>query len=267
LILAYPFQRSQYDLAGCLANCREDASSVDGGCTVEYVPASVATCYNVEIPGIFSRWKASSLTTVILVRHGETIWNLEGRVQGHGNSGLSDLGKRQAELLADRLVKRGIDVVYSSDLQRALDTIAPYLAMSGKTATSTEALREKCFGEWEGLTRADLEAGFADVWHRYHVLREIHTAVPGGESWDEVHARTVAFVRSVVVEQGAGRTVLMVGHGGALRPIILHALRAPLTSLTHLSVDNAGLTELHFKTPDDGRVVTLNDCSHLEGLR
>ena len=123
-----------------------------------------------------------ALPIVSLARHGETVWNLQGRVQGHGNSGLSDLGKRQADLLADRLMKRDTDVVYSSDLQRALDTISPYLARSGKTATSTEALREKCFGDWEGLTSADLEAGFADLWHRYHVLREIHTAVPGGES-------------------------------------------------------------------------------------
>ena len=207
------------------------------------------------------------MTTVILVRHGETVWNLEGRVQGHGNSGLSELGKRQAERLAERLIKRDVDVVYSSDLQRALDTIAPYIHKSAKSVVLTEALREKCFGEWEGLTRVDLEERYGEIWHRYHVLREIHTAVPGGESWDEVHARTVGFVRKVVDEQGSGRTVLIVGHGGALRPIILHALRAPLTSLTHLSVDNTGLTELHFKTPDDGRVITLNDCSHLEGIR
>jgi len=207
------------------------------------------------------------LTTVILARHGETVWNLEGRLQGHGNSGLSDLGRRQAEALADCLAKREIDAVYSSDLQRALDTIEPYLKRTGKTVVQTAALREKCFGEWEGLGHRELEERYPDLWHRYHKLREIHTTVPSGETWDEVEARTVGFVRSILAEQGLGKTVLMVGHGGALRPIILHALRAPLASLTHFSVDNAGLTEIHFKPPDDGRVVTLNDCSHLEGLR
>lgn len=206
------------------------------------------------------------MTTVILVRHGETVWNLEGRVQGHGNSGLSELGKRQAEALAVRLQRISVDAVYSSDLQRALDTIEPYARLSGVSVTAIPALREKCFGEWEGLTRVDLENRYGEIWHRYHVLQEIHTAVPGGESWDEVQARTVGFVRSVVQGEGHRRTIVIVGHGGALRPIILHALRAPLTSLTHLSVDNAGISTLTYKTPDDARVVTLNDCSHLEGI-
>lgn len=207
------------------------------------------------------------MTKVILVRHGETVWNLEGRVQGHGNSGLSELGKQQAAALARRLKQTKIDAVYSSDLQRALDTIEPYVSESGHKVVTTPALREKCFGEWEGLTRIELEERYADIWHRYHVLKEIHTAVPGGESWDEVHARTVGFVRTLVAEHGSDRTVVLVGHGGALRPIVLHALRAPLTSLTHLSIDNAGISILNFKTPDDGRVITLNDCSHLEGIR
>ena len=208
-----------------------------------------------------------SLTTVILVRHGETDWNLEGRLQGHGNSSLSDLGKRQSEALADRLLKLNIDAVYSSDLQRAVDTVTPYLKRSGKAVTTTEALREKSYGDWEGMSRCELEAAYPDLWNRYHTQREIHTPVPGGETWHDVEARTVGFVRSVVADQGVGRAVLMIGHGGALRPIILHALHAPLASLTHFSVDNASLTEIHFKPPDDGRVVTLNDCSHLEGLR
>ena len=179
---------------------------------------------------------------------------------------MSDLGKRQADALARRLLWMRVDAVYSSDLPRALETIDPYVRQSGLTVTSTTALREKCFGEWEGLTAVDLEQRYAELWHRYHVLRDITTPVPGGESWDEVQARTVGFVRDVVLEQGTGRTVLLVGHGGALRPIILHALNAPLTSLTHLSMDNAGITTLHFKGPDDGRVLTLNDCSHLEGI-
>jgi len=202
------------------------------------------------------------LTTVILVRHGETVWNLEGRVQGHGNSGLSDLGKRQAVLVAKRLKMIAVDAVYCSDLQRALDTIEPYIEQTGLPVIKSPALREKSFGKWEGLTAADLERDYAELWHRYHVLKEIHTAVPGGESWDEVQARTVDFVRSIVAGH-PDKTVVFVGHGGALRPIILHALGAPLTSLTHLSVDNCGISTLTFKTPDDGRVVTLNDCSHL----
>jgi broad specificity phosphatase PhoE len=210
--------------------------------------------------------KVYVLTTVILVRHGETIWNVEGRVQGHGNSGLSDLGRRQARALAARLMKMDIDAVYCSDLQRARDTIEPYAEQAGMAVIPAPALREKCFGDWEGLTAMDLEKRYADLWHRYHVLRDIQTCVPGGESWDEVRARTVEFTRSVV-EKHAGETVMLVGHGGALRPIILHALRAPLTSLTHLSVDNCGISTLNFKTPDDGRVVTLNDCSHLEDIR
>jgi broad specificity phosphatase PhoE len=205
------------------------------------------------------------LTTILLVRHGETVWNQDGRVQGHGDSPLSERGLAQADALATRLCRQHVDAVYSSDLGRAMSTVQPYATARSICVHATSALREKCFGEWEGLTALDLETRYPELWHSYHVERRIDTAIPGGESWDEVAERTVGLLCQVI-QLHAGETVVMLGHGGALRPMILHALAAPLYCLRHISVENCGITTLRFTTPDDGRVISLNDCHHLEGI-
>jgi broad specificity phosphatase PhoE len=206
------------------------------------------------------------VATLLLIRHGETVWNQEGRVQGHGNSPLNERGRAQARALAERLCDMPIDALYSSDLGRAIETIEPYARMCHLPVVTNSALREKNFGDWEGLTDVELEEQYAETWHRYHVLRDICITVPGGETWEQVATRTVTFLKYVVESHGVGATVALVGHGGSLRPPILHALRAPLTCLTRLSIDNGGITTLRFRGPDDGRIVSLNDCNHLAGI-
>jgi broad specificity phosphatase PhoE len=212
-----------------------------------------------------SEEKSERVTTVLLTRHGETVWNREERVQGHGDSALTDLGRKQALALAERLARLKIDAVYASDLGRVAQTLAPYVGAVDCPVVTSTALREKCFGAWEGLTSRELEAGYPELWHRYHDLRDIQTVPPGGETWADVATRVVGFLR-LVVERHDRETILLVGHGGSLRPLVLHTLGAPLECLTHMSVDNAGLTTLQFRGPDVGRVVSLNDCSHLESL-
>lgn len=204
------------------------------------------------------------MTHLLLIRHGETEWNAARRIQGHSNSALSPLGRRQAEAIAERLAKTRIDALYSSDLERALTTAAPLAARLGLTVRPLAALREKGYGDWEGLTEAEVIAASPDGWHRYHVQRELDYPIPGGETWGQVQTRIVGALRQILAAHpGPDETVVIVGHGASLRPAILDALDAPLATLLRLRLDNASLTRLEYQPERGGRVVFLNDTSHL----
>ena len=207
------------------------------------------------------------MTHILLARHGETEWNAIRRVQGWTDIPLSEKGLAQAEALAERLSRVPLAAVYSSDLARAAQTAAPTAARLGLTVQTVPELREKGFGEWEGLTQADLERDYAELWHRYHVLRDLDALVPGGETWPQVQERLFAALGHILAAHpGPDEAVLLVGHGGSGRMVILEALQAPLPTLLRLHLDNASLSRLDFRGSGDSRVVLLNDTSHLEGL-
>jgi len=207
------------------------------------------------------------VTHILLARHGETEWNAIRRVQGWTDIPLSEKGLAQAEALAGRLSRIPLAAVYSSDLSRAAQTAAPTAARLGLTVLTVPELREKGFGEWEGLTQADLERDYPELWHRYHVLRDLDALVPGGETWPQVQERlSAALGRILAAHPGPDEAVLLVGHGGSGRMVILEALQAPLPTLLRLHLDNASLSRLDFRGSGDSRVILLNDTSHLEGL-
>lgn len=207
------------------------------------------------------------MTHLLLIRHGETEWNAAGRIQGHSNSALSPLGRRQAEAVAARLSQTPIGAIYSSDLSRALDTAAPLAAPHDLTVRPVPGLREKGYGDWEGMTEAEVIATSPDGWHRYHVRREINYPIPGGETWEDVRTRIVAVLHKILADhRGPDETVALVGHGASLRPAVLDALDAPLETLLRLRLDNASLTRLEYQPERGGRVIFLNDTSHLAGL-
>jgi len=207
------------------------------------------------------------VTRILLARHGETEWNATRRVQGWTDIPLSEKGHAQAEALAHRLSRTPLAAVYSSDLSRAAQTAAPAAARQGLTVQAVPELREKGFGAWEGLTQADLERDYPNLWHRYHVARDLEALVPGGETWPQVQERLSAALRRILAAHpGSEETVLLVGHGGSGRMVILEALGASLPTLLRLHLDNASLSRLDFRSEGDSRVIFLNDTSHLEGL-
>lgn len=151
-------------------------------------------------------------TTIVLVRHGETDWNRDHRVQGHTDVPLNEEGRRQARALSGLLDGHVFDAVYSSDLSRALET-ATILAEPRLLAVRTlESLREKNFGTWEGLTDVDVHERFGDPG-------------PGGwgdaETADEMAARTVGVLLGIGDDHG-GETVLVITHGGPMRAALRH---------------------------------------------
>jgi len=150
------------------------------------------------------------VTTLLLARHGETDWNRELRIQGSSDIGLNELGRRQAQFLAQELTDVELDAIYSSDLSRARATAAAVAATHGLEVSLDPRLRERSFGSWEGLTRED-----------------ISTFPPGsrhdGESDDEVRVRVLAAVEEIAANH-PGQQVLIVSHGGALNTLWHHAL-------------------------------------------
>ena len=207
------------------------------------------------------------MTRLILVRHGETTWNAEGRIQGHLNSPLSPLGYEQALAVRSRLKGVGAAAIYTSDLARTQETIRPLAELLNVPVSPRFDLREKCYGEWEGMTPAEVESAFPGEWTRFRSRPDLDFHIPGGETWHDVQIRVVAACREILSRHEPGDTMIVVGHGGSLRPFVLYALAAPLSCVFHISLDNAGITRLDFKNPDSGRVIYLNDTAHLEALR
>ena len=146
------------------------------------------------------------MTELLLVRHGETDWNAEGRLQGHTDRPLSDYGRRQARELADELDGEEFEAVYASDLARARETAEILGERLGLPVVLEPDLREKNWGSWEGLTPAE-RVGVEFV----------------GESTGEHTARTLRALRRIAERHPAGR-VLVVTHGGSMRRAQTEAL-------------------------------------------
>jgi len=207
------------------------------------------------------------MTQIYLARHGETEWNAIRRVQGWTDIPLSTFGGAQAEALGGRLERVPLTAIYSSDLGRAMETARPAAERHGLVVTPLSALREKRFGDWEGLTQTQLERDYTELWYRYHTERDMDVVVPNGETWAQVMSRmTGALVGILRDHPGPDDAVLVVGHGGSGRVIILQALQAVLPTLLRLHLDNASLSRMDFHGKADSRVVLLNDTSHLSHL-
>lgn len=150
-------------------------------------------------------------TTILLVRHGETDWNRDRRVQGHTDTPLNETGRAQARELAGALAAESFDAVYTSDLARAQDTAALVAADHAVELVPLVALRERHFGTWEGLTDDEVLARFPD-------------ARPGhwgdGETAEEMTERVLAALATIAAAHPGG-TVLVVSHGGPLRAVLL----------------------------------------------
>jgi broad specificity phosphatase PhoE len=157
------------------------------------------------------------VTTLLLVRHGETDWNREGRWQGQSDTPLNEVGRKQAARLAAEL--DGVDVVYSSDLARARETADILAARLGLPVRVDRRLRERSFGRWEGKTGPEIEAEFATEHARW--VAGVGAGAADAEPPAEFAGRVRAFVQEVL-ERHPDETVLVVAHGGSIR--VIHAL-------------------------------------------
>jgi 2,3-bisphosphoglycerate-dependent phosphoglycerate mutase len=130
-------------------------------------------------------------TTLLVIRHGETAWNAEHRIQGHLDIPLSPAGIRQAAYLAERLAGESIDAVYSSELARAWLTAVPFAARLGLEIVADTRLRERSFGVFEGLTLDEIAAQHPEAFRRWRE-RDPGWAIDGGESGRQLIDRVLA---------------------------------------------------------------------------
>ena len=198
-------------------------------------------------------------TNIIAVRHGETDWNSQGRIQGHLNSSLTAAGRAQARAVAQRLAGEPIAAIHCSDLGRAQETARPAAETLRLDIRSDARLRERKLGIFEGLTFLDAEARFPEQFVRYRG-RDPHLELETGESLVMLRDRVAAAMADIGAEHDGG-TVLVVTHGGVLD--ILYRLAADMTldAPRTFSVENASVNRLRW----DGRrlhLVSWGDVSH-----
>lgn len=167
------------------------------------------------------------VTSFSLVRHAKTAWNLERRIQGQTDTHLAPEGLAQAEAYVPVLLAQGFDAVLSSDLLRARQTVAPFLARSGLPQTLDPRLREAVFGEWEGRAVAELRAS-GDIARLEPLGWDF--AAPGGESRRQLAARALSALADAARARPGGR-ILVATHEGVLKAVLYHLLgRAYLPS-------------------------------------
>jgi phosphoserine phosphatase len=170
-------------------------------------------------------------TLVYLARHGETLWNVERRFQGHGDSPLTERGQEQARRLGQRLASEPLRAVYSSDLGRTVSTAEPVAAPHGLTVRPHQLLREIDTGEWTTLNRDDVREN--PVWGPMmddYRKRPWLTRMPSGETVGEVQQRGLAFLKEVAPLH-AGEAIAVVSHHVVVETILAHALGVPLEGL------------------------------------
>lgn len=201
-----------------------------------------------------------STTTLVFVRHGETAWNVEGRIQGHLDIPLNETGVAQAAAVGRRLGAENFDAIYSSDLIRALRTASPVVASPEKDIIRERRLRERHLGVLQGLTGEEAMARQPDAWKAFK-SRDASLALADGESLGEFSRRVVDFVEDVRARH-AGRRVLVVTHGGVLDAAYRHATAMPLCAIRDFPIYNASVNVISHDSRR-WKIESWGDVSHL----
>jgi broad specificity phosphatase PhoE len=209
-----------------------------------------------------------SLTThVVIIRHGQSQGNAEGRFGGHTDTPLSPRGRKQAQATAGALASEKFSAIYSSDLPRAIETAGPLAKLVGVPLETSDALRERSVGVMEGLT---FEEAAEQHPEQYQALlrRDFEHVLVGGESYRQTLDRASRQLDEAIEQHKGGRIALF-AHTGTICILILHlmgALDAPELKPVWIATANCGIAR--FDLRDDGfvRVLTINDTRHLAGI-
>jgi probable phosphoglycerate mutase len=208
-------------------------------------------------------------TRILLIRHGETAWNAERRLQGHLDIPLNAEGERQAALLGAWLAAEPIDVIVSSDLQRALQTAHAVAAPRGMPVGVDPLLRERCYGGFEGLLYSEIEARFPAEFAAWQA-RDVDAPLPpgrhAGESFRQFYARATGAILALAASH-PGKTVAIVCHGGVLECAYRLARRLPLETPRDFKVFNASVNRFGFQSNGDGEgqleLLSWGEVDHL----
>jgi probable phosphoglycerate mutase len=201
-------------------------------------------------------------TRVIAVRHGETAWNVETRIQGQLDIGLNERGRWQAQRVAQALAGEGLEVIYASDLARAHDTALAIGAATGLPVQADTGLRERAFGVFEGQTWSAIETHWPDHSARWRA-RDAAYGPEGGETLRAFYDRVVAAAGALAARH-PGQTIALVAHGGVMDCLYRAAVRVTLEAPRSWPLGNAAVNRLLY-TAEGFTLVGWSDTAHLEG--
>lgn len=205
----------------------------------------------------------AQLTRVVAIRHGETVWNAEMRMQGQLDTALSERGRWQARRMAEALAGDGIEAIFASDLVRAFDTARALADVTGLSITTDRGLRERSFGIFQGYTYAEIDARWpaqSARWRRH----DPDFGPDEGETLRDFSARAVAACTRISANQ-AGRAIAIVTHGGVLDCLYRAASGIALGAPRSWELGNASVNRLLY-TPRGFTLVGWSDTAHLDGL-
>jgi probable phosphoglycerate mutase len=200
-------------------------------------------------------------TRIIAIRHGETAWNVDTRLQGHLDIALNPKGLWQAEQAARALTDEPIAAIYTSDLLRAWHTASAIAQTTGAPLVASKDLRERSFGSFEGKTYAEIEAQWPDASERWR-RREPDWAPPGGESLLALRLRINSTVAAMAAQHLGGQIVL-VAHGGVMDVLYRLATGQELQAPRTWHLGNAAINRLLWTT-EGLTLVGWGDTGHLE---
>ena len=200
-------------------------------------------------------------TRIIAIRHGETAWNVDTRIQGHLDIPLNDTGLWQARQVARALAGEPLSAIYASDLQRAHTTARAIAEVTGAPLVPEPALRERSFGELEGRTFAEIEAELPEQARRWR-QRDPHFAPEGGETLVQLRERIAATTHRLAALHTGGLVVL-VAHGGVLDVLYRLATGQELQAPRTWQLANAAINRLLW-TPEGLTLVGWADTQHLD---
>lgn len=204
------------------------------------------------------------MTELILIRHGETDWNAEQRIQGHLDIPLNQVGFEQAEALGKRFGEVDIDVLVSSDLSRAMQTAAPISAVRELPVIGETRLRERNLGVLQGRTREQAQQSAPEAFEVFRSRVEDAELVEG-ESL-AAFARRVADVLAELARKYQGKRIVAVTHGGVLDIAYRHAAGMPLAAPRNFPIHNASVNTFR-ADGSELELISWSDVSHLSGER
>lgn len=201
-------------------------------------------------------------TRIIAIRHGETAWNVDTRIQGHLDIPLNDTGRWQARRAGAALAGESLAAVYASDLGRAFQTAQAVADVASLPVQADVGLRERAFGTFEGKTFAEIESQWPEqalLWRR----RDPSFEPAGGESLLRFRERVVATLNRLAARH-PGEQIVLVGHGGVMDVLYRAATGQELQAPRTWALGNAAINRLLW-TPDGLTLVGWADTSHLDG--
>ncbi|MCB1024789.1 MAG: histidine phosphatase family protein [Acidobacteria bacterium] len=208
-----------------------------------------------------------AITQLLLVRHGQSAKNVEGRFGGHSLTSLSELGRKQAEITAAAIAGEGASIIYSSDLPRAVQTASPLADRLNIEIIKTEAFRERHVGVLEGLTFPEAKKAHPNDYYAL-VRRDVNHKITDGESYRELLGRATGLLNDIL-RTYKGKKIVIFSHTGTICFVslyLMNAIHSKTRTTPWLLTSNCGINRFEIRRRDNVRVVALNDTRHLHEI-